>query len=289
MDDQIIIHSALYYVSVLAFPYLFWLGFRLWKKRQFTSVGGVVFLLGILFVWARFIEPQLLITQSTSIPDTQINTDIVLIADLHIGVYKSPRFLERVVNKVNTIPASFNVIAGDFVYEVDADQLDIIFAPLKQLNRPTYIVLGNHDSETEGLKEALLRLNLIDIEQKVIDMGAYQIGGVGDRWDYNDKIRFSPETNKPLIVVAHNPDSATEFNQPDIKMILSGHTHCGQMRIPLLYKKVIPSEFGYDCGLEQAQTAAGTRPIFITAGTGEIALPMRLFNPPTIDLIRLRP
>ena len=289
MDNQTIIHLALYYGSVLAFPYLFWLGFRLYKKRQFKSVGSVVFLLGLLFVWARFIEPQLLLTQSTTIPDTQINADMVLIADLHIGVYKSQRYLERVVNKVNAMPAQFNVIAGDFVYEVDVDQLDTVFAPLKRLNRPTYIVLGNHDSETRGLKEALLRLNLIDIEQNVVDLGAYQIGGVGDRWEYNDKIRFTPEINKPLIMVAHNPDSAIEFDKPDIKIILSGHTHCGQMRIPLLYKKVIPSEFGYDCGLEQAETAAGARPIFITAGTGEIALPMRLFNPPTIDLIRLRP
>ncbi len=230
-----------------------------------------MFLLGLLFIWPRFIEPQLLTIQKTTIPNTQINTDIILIADLHIGVYKSPRYLERIVDKVNTTPADFNVIAGDFAYDPDIQQLETTFAPLKKLNRPTYIVLGNHDSEITQLKESLTRLNLIDIEQQLIDLGSYQIAGVGDRWEYNDKIKFTPKIkNKPLIIVAHNPDSTVEFNYKNIKLALSGHTHCGQIRIPLLYKKVIPSEFGYDCGLEQAQTPAGTLPVFITAGTGEM-------------------
>lgn len=292
MDDAILLYQTIYFGSFLAFPYLAWLGYRLWKQKKFKSIGGLVFLLGLTFIWARFIEPQLLRTQHTTIPNTKINADVVLIADLHIGVYKSQRYLERIVNKVNEQSADFNLIAGDFIFALEENELAKELEPLKKLNRPTYIVLGNHDSEKKrALKTVLKDLGLINIEQNIIDLGDYQIAGLGDRWDYADVIHFSTKVNpNPVIILAHNPDSTAEINLPNITVALAGHTHCGQVRIPYLYKKVIPSEAGFNCGLETATTQIGTTvPVFITPGTGEMVLPMRLFNPPTIDIIHLKP
>lgn len=291
MDHPILAYQIIYFGSLLAFPYLIWLGYRLWKQKKIKSIGTFVFLLGLSFIWARFIEPQLLIRRETTIHNTRINTDIVLIADLHIGVYKNAQYLERVVTKVNAQNAQLNVIAGDFIYQLPKEALSEALAPLKKLNRPTYIVLGNHDSETkDSLEKTLKELALINIEQNIIDLGEFQIAGLGDRWDYTDKITFSDQIrNKPVIIVAHNPDSTAEISNHNITVALSGHTHCGQVRIPYLYKKVIPSEFGFNCGLEQANTPIGKIPVYITAGTGEIALPMRLLNPPAIDLIHIKP
>lgn len=64
---------------------------------------------------------------------------------------------------------------------------------------------------------------------------------------------------------------------------MAGHTHGGQLRIPFLYKKAIPTEGDFDRGLSQEDTTL----LFTTAGVGETALPMRLFNPPCIDVLRL--
>lgn len=281
---------TIYYGSFLAFPYVCWLFCRGWKKKKYFSLENIVGLLGLIFIWSRFIEPQLLFTEQTTIKNISVKADIVLVADLHIGIYKGPKYLERVVNKVNSLPADFNVIAGDFIFAINTDQLVSSLAPLKKLNRPTYFVLGNHDTETERLNEILIGFGLINIEQRLIDLDAYQIAGVPDRWGGRDKPSFNASLqNKPLIMVAHNPDSSIEFDGQKTTIILAGHTHCGQIRIPILYKKVIPSEFGYNCGLESAKTKNGSVPMVITAGVGEIALPIRLLNPPTVDLIHLEP
>ena len=71
-------------------------------------------------------------------------------------------------------------------------------------------------------------------------------------------------------------------------LLLAGHTHGGQIRIPWLYRKVIPSRLGFDRGERLLPIPGGQVRTFTTAGVGEIGLPMRLFNPPTIDLLHLR-
>lgn len=287
--DKYSLLLCFYYGSFLAFPYLCWVGWRTWRSRKFFSAGIIVLLLGICFIWGRFIEPQLVITKETTITGTGIKADILLLADIHLGIFKGANYLERVVDKANAIPADFNVIAGDFIYGADISQLSTLFRPLKKLNRPTYIVFGNHDTETLAIKKVLKAYGLIAIEHRIVDFGSFQLAGVGDRWEVDDKPIFDGTLQKkPLIIVAHNPDSVVEFDARQTNLVLSGHTHCGQVRIPYLYKKIIPSDEGHDCNLEYSEVSTGIIPVFITPGLGEVEIPMRLFNPPRMDLLRIR-
>lgn len=278
----------IYYISFLVFPYTILLSYRLIKKRKIISLNGFVFVLCMLFIWARFIEPQWLKIKETTIPGTGINARIVLIADIHAGPYKGRYFVERLVNRVNMIDAQFNIIAGDFILQTPLQELLPILEPLKTLNRPTYFVMGNHDMPAPDVKAALTQLGLIDIEHQLLDFESFQLTGVGDRWNQDDTLK-SQLPSKPTLLVAHNPDSTLHFSQQQIRLVLSGHTHCGQIRIPYIYKKIIPSEYGFDCYLEYAQTAAGTIPVYITPGVGETALPLRFLNPSTIDVLTLTP
>ncbi|WP_434778840.1 metallophosphoesterase [Neisseria sp. Ec49-e6-T10] len=281
-------NELFYYGSFLAIPYFLWLCYRL--KNQPNIINLLLFTLGTLFIWSRFIEPQLLLTKHTTIANTHIKADILLVADLHIGAYKSTHYLERLVNKINATPAQFNIIAGDFIYAANPDNLNQLLAPLAKLNRPTYIVLGNHDTHTPKLNSVLTKFNLINIEQKIIDMPTYQLAGVGDRWNLGDDPQFLEQSSdQPILMVAHNPDSAVMFDPKKVTLVLAGHTHCGQIRIPFIYEKVIPSEYGFNCLLETTKTDKGIMKVFITRGIGEIGLPMRLFNPPTIDVLHLAP
>jgi predicted MPP superfamily phosphohydrolase len=90
-------------------------------------------------------------------------------------------------------------------------------------------------------------------------------------------------------VLAHNPDSAIALPSRQVALVLTGHTHGGQIRLPRVYKRVIPSQYGFDRGEQLLQTPQGPVRVFTTVGTGEIGLPLRLFNPPTIDVLELRP
>jgi hypothetical protein len=63
----------------------------------------------------------------------------------------------------------------------------------------------------------------------------------------------------PAIVVAHNPDSAMDLLPGDAAIVLAGHTHGGQIRIPWLYRKVIPSAHGFDRGNRWRRRAGPVR------------------------------
>jgi predicted MPP superfamily phosphohydrolase len=82
----------------------------------------------------------------------------------------------------------------------------------------------------------------------------------------------------------HNPDSLEKFPESISDLALAGHTHGWQIRIPILYKKVIPTLWSYDKWYTQEKKSK----LFITSGLWEVWLPMRFLNPPVIDVINLK-
>ena len=291
----LLLKKCLFYGSYLAIPYLGWLLWRLYKRRHPVSTS-LLLVLTLLFIWARFIEPQWIQVRETTVSGTGIQADIVLISDIHLGVYKDQAFLERVVDRVNKLPAQQVLIAGDFAYEPEDQSPVELFAPLSRLKTPAYAVLGNHDQQAPGpdidkpLRAALRQHGVHIIEQDTADAGSWRIAGLGDAWGGNDNPAFliNAPDKRPTLLLMHNPDSVMKVHPQDTTLALAGHTHCGQIRLPWLYKKVIPSDYGFNCGLETAHTAQGDIRVLITPGLGEIGLPLRFLNPPTIDWIHLR-
>ncbi len=294
--DKVLIKQCLFHGSWLVFPFMAWV---LWRMRQpGRALAGVALLaVSLVFVWARFVEPQILRVNETTLTGIGGHADIALISDIHLGVYKDSAFLERVVNRINALPVDTVVIAGDLTYEPQGESLSALFAPLADLQRPVYAVLGNHDQQAPGpdidreLRAALQSHGVRILEGGIHDIGPLRWAGLGDRWAKKDDATFLRElpSQRPTLVVAHNPDSAWELRPGDCALLLAGHTHGGQIRIPWLYRRVIPSQHGFDRGEQWAETAHGRIRVFTTAGIGEIGLPMRLFNPPTIDVLHLRP
>ena len=294
--DKLLVKQCLFHGSWLVFPFIAWL---LWRMRRPGRrwLGAAVLAACLVFVWARFVEPQLIVEKQTTLAGIGARTDVALVSDIHLGVYKRDSFLQRLVARTNALPVDAIVIAGDLTYEPDGESLAALFAPLAQSRHPVYAVLGNHDQQAPGpdidheLRAALQSHGVQIIEGRIHDIGPLRWAGLGDRWAGKDDASFlekSPSP-QPTIVVAHNPDSAWELSAGDARLLLAGHTHGGQIRIPWLYRKAIPSEYGFDRGEEFADTPRGRIRVFTTAGVGEVGLPMRLFNPPTIDVLHLRP
>lgn len=296
--DKVLIKQLLFHGSWLVFPAIAWLLWR-WRGGQHRWLLAVLLLGCGMFVWARFVEPQIIQVEQTTLTGTGVSARIALISDIHLGVYKNRRFLERLVDRINTLPVDAVVIAGDLTYEAKASELQDLFAPLADLNRPVYAVLGNHDQYPPGrdlevpLRAALLSHGVQMIEGQILtDDTGRQWAGLGDRWAGKDDpafLRVAGAAQGPLIVIAHNPDSATQLHPGEAAIVLAGHTHGGQIRIPWLYHKVIPSQYGFDRGEQFAQTPQGPVRVFTTRGVGEIGLPLRLFNPPTVDVLQLQP
>ena len=293
--DKLLLKQCLLHGSWLAWSLVAWL---LWRLRQprLRWLALLLLLPSLVFVWARFVEPRLLRVQETTLAGTGFDADIVLISDIHQGVYKDRAFLERVVERVNALPVQAVAIAGDLTYEPQGRSLDELFSPLARLRVPVYAVLGNHDQQAPGpdidvaLRAALRRHGVRIIEGEIAAADGFRWAGLGDRWARKDDAGFLAAAPSPLptLVIAHNPDSATDLSPAVARLVLAGHTHGGQIRIPWLYRKVIPSAHGFDRGEQYVAGAGGTMRVFTTAGVGEIGLPMRLFNPPTIDVLHLR-
>lgn len=294
--DKVLVKQLIFHGSWLVFPVIVWLGWRLarGRRRWFASVALATCL---LFAWARFVEPQLIRVKETTLAGTGGQARIVLVSDVHLGVYKDPRFLGRVAERINALQADAVVIAGDFTYEPQEDALPRMFAPLARLKMPVYAVLGNHDQQAPGpdidhaLREALSAHGVQVIEGRSIDLPRFRLAGLGDRWAQRDDAGFLRAAPAPLptLVLTHNPDSAIQLDPTDARLVLAGHTHGGQIRIPWLYRHAIPSRYGFDRGEQWLQTPRGRVRVYTTVGLGEIGLPMRLFNPPTIDVLDLRP
>lgn len=296
--DKVLIKQQLFHGSWLVFPAIAWLSWR-WRGGRHRWLLALLLLGCGVFTWARFIEPQIIQVEQTTLPGTGVTARVALISDIHLGVYKNRAFLERVVDRINALPVDAVVIAGDLTYEPKASELQDLFAPLARLKPPAYAVLGNHDQQAPGpdidlpLRTALRHHGVQVIEGQIItDSQGRQWAGLGDRWAGKDDptfLRVADAITRPAIVIAHNPDSAMGLRPADAAIVLAGHTHGGQIRIPWLYRRVIPTQYDFDRGEQIARAPAGPVRVFTTRGLGEIGLPLRLFNPPTIDVLQLQP
>lgn len=215
-------------------------------------------------------------------------TNFALISDLHLGQYKGDKYFSRVVTELNELDPEFILFAGDFVYSIDPTKIEKTFAPFADLNMPIYAVLGNHDMAPAGelldssLSEILESYGVTWIDNQSVIQDDIQILGVGELWNHEADISVFEKVKEELIniVVVHNPDASYLFPEESVDLVLAGHTHGGQIRIPIIYKWVVPTS--YDWGKAQGSYEILGNSLFITSGLGEIGLPLRLFNPPEI-------
>lgn len=286
---------ALLWVGWLSWPLLAWLVWRIARHGRGWSwlrwLGALTVLAGLLaFIDARFIERYRITVQETAIP-IGVPARVALISDLHLGLYKSPAYLARVVERLNELKPDAVLIAGDLTGHPDRDLVSLL-APLKGLTMPAYSVPGNHDEERPGprleqaLRQALESVGVKPVEYTHADLGSFTLVGMGDRWAGKDGIapvQAAPR-GKPIVVLVHNPDSAMQLKPGMASLVLAGHTHGGQIRLPGLYRKVIASEHGFDRGLHEWAPV----PVYVTSGLGESRVPLRWLVPPVIDILDLR-
>ncbi len=294
------IHELIYYLSYISFPFLIYLLYILIKKREYkklstNSFALYLFIFGtVLFIYSRFIEPNMIYINKIEI-DVGFKGKLVVISDTHLGIYKGRGFLDRVVNKINEIEdVDATIIAGDLTYHADDEQLEYLFEPLKKIKSPVFVVFGNHDylgpnpPNLKKLREAVSKNSAIFLENSVdfLKTKNIKIVGLGDKWSRNDDIsvleQFSNSDN--IVVVTHNPDTTIKYSNKIADLTISGHTHGGQIRIPFIYEKFIPSEFKFNKGFYNTKNGK----LFVSSGVGEIGLPMRFLVPPTIDVLILK-
>jgi predicted MPP superfamily phosphohydrolase len=228
---------------------------------------------------------------------------VALLSDFHFDPYFSKHPLHAAIPMVNDLHPDLIVLTGDFVTApfVGDDRKAAFEAEpcaqlLRQMNAPhrLWAVLGNHDEATDHrhVTHALQAQNiqvLANQSQAIEHDGArFWLAGVNDvlskTADLPKTLRPVP-ANEAVILLAHEPDYADQVAKFPIDLQLSGHSHGGQIRIPLLPPLYLPT-LGkkYILGTYRI----GPLTLYTNAGLGTIGVPARLNCPPEITLLTLR-
>ncbi len=251
--------------------------------------------------YGSFIEPKNLVVNEFEIQDERMpSLRIAVISDIHVGPYRKSDWVQKVVDRVNALQdIDLVLMPGDFVYG-RAEKFVGELAPLKNLAVSLkFATLGNHDYDivepenslqSQAVSFALEENGIQELKNESYfwgDKGLWILGMDDNYLGYHDwEATFRNTLSFPKILLAHSPDIMDEVDEeylPDL--IISGHTHCGQIRLPWLgaLPFTIPTENGkkYERHLYEKK---GTK-IFISCGVGETGPRARLFNPPEIDVL----
>ncbi len=290
------------------------------KRRAFlgnAAVGGVT--LGGLATpgYATLIEPWEIKVRQYTVPIKDLDPRLdglrlVQMADTHLGPRIPESFVASAVDLVIAQRPDLVLLTGDHVHD-GAEEIERAARLCKPLVEHAKIgvvgVLGNHDWWADGPKVsnelASQGVQMIDNNRVWIDPqdrsithrdpgeGGLAIVGVGDLDEdvINIERAFrgvDPQT--PRLLLSHNPDVAEVHmlikpGSARVDLMCSGHTHGGQIRIPLIGTPIVPSVHGskYAGGLVDGPAF----PVHISRGVGMSVLPVRVGVPPEISVITL--
>jgi predicted MPP superfamily phosphohydrolase len=290
---------AIYWFSWLLWPALLLLARETWRtarrRKPAATVAGVFALaLCTCFTWARFIEPNWLQVRETTL-GTSCGMRVALISDLHVGLFVREPDLQRLVDRLNTLQVDAVLVAGDWTFEPGHD-LRSTFAPLAGLRHRTLSVLGNHDEQRPGpplrddLQQALAAAHVEPIDGRRVPLGRCELQGLGDRSAGSAERDLAASRRQPWtvdrahrVMLTHNPDTVFDLEPDEAALLLAGHTHGGQIDIPVFTKHLLAhaTDGGFRQGLYELKNAR----VFVTPGVGIDKLPVRFRVPPTIDVL----
>lgn len=294
--------------TALAAPAAMAAAWGAWRKGQGTQAlfwAAVAAGAGV-GAYARFVAPFRLRVQRVHLPPTQgkpLGMRVCFFSDLHLGRFKGAAWAERVVRLANAQAPDLVLIGGDFVADVARAQFASLLAPLRQLRAPlgVFAVLGNHDCGLHGpdhsdvLIELLPRLGVRVLRNECVQVGALRVIGVDELWAERDDFAAALKQCAPTpaaertLVFCHNPDLMVliEHLHPELRgsdwVFLFGHTHHGQIHVPLLTRLGLPVSSHYYRGLYRTPFGA----VYVSAGVGEHTTAARLNAPPEIVVVTL--
>ncbi len=223
---------------------------------------------------------------------------VLQISDLHYGKLMPAFWVEYLIKKCNEQNPDIIAGTGDYVHAKNTTkELESVWPILRRLKaaQGVYFVNGNHDHWAgDSRSMQLLEESGFSVRHRNqrIQIGAESIviAGAGDY--YEDKPGFNEAMRGVLphdfvVMLAHNPDTADLPHDRRVNLYVTGHTHGGQVRIPLLeLSPVLPvKNKKYDMGLKK--NAKGES-IFISKGIGWAILPVRFYVRPEIPVLVLR-
>jgi predicted MPP superfamily phosphohydrolase len=219
---------------------------------------------------------------------------IVLISDIHVaGPETPPSRLARIVQQINDLKPDLVLIAGDMVSNRRLSTRRYSFAeavaPFRKLNAPRLAVLGNHDHwrNAAAARRALAAADVPLLDNRAVRFQGLTLVGLDDMYaGAPNPAVFQRPLPEPVILLTHSAE-IVRWLPPGRRLVLAGHTHCGQVVLPLIgpLGSLKNGKHGIACGIIHRKG----RDIVVTAGLGTSIVPLRYGAPPDLWLLTFRP
>ncbi|WP_074011121.1 metallophosphoesterase [Numidum massiliense] len=274
---------------------------RQFLKKSTRWVLGACALGGLSGAYAYWVEPNWLEVKHVDVTLEQLppafhKFRIVHFSDLHLGHYLWPEDLTDLISHINELGPDLICFTGDFV-DHETDVVAGAVSYLSQLRAPfgQLAVLGNHDHGNNrepvvsGLTAAGFDMLINEHVALMHKEETLYVAGVDDHLagasDVEEALRGIPE-RACTILLSHEPDVADDYTRYPLALQLSGHSHGGQIRLPLLGSIYTPAlAKKYTSGL---YTVPDSRlQVYTTRGIGTTRLPLRVHCRPELSVITL--
>jgi predicted MPP superfamily phosphohydrolase len=223
-------------------------------------------------------------------------TTVAFLTDIHHGPYVSLDYVTSIVRTALALQPDLVVLGGDYSSK-EGKYTRPCFDVLGGLRAPlgVYGVLGNHDY-WHGLAETRAGFRSAGITE-LTNAGVwlerrgerFRVAGVDDLWcgqpDVCAALGYATRSDACLLV-SHNPDFAETLRDARVGLVLSGHTHGGQVVVPGYGAPLVPSRYGQKY-LKGFVEAPATK-VYVSRGLGTVTPPMRYNSRPELTLITLR-
>lgn len=281
-----------------------------WKKILKFIFMLTIIISGIL-LYARYIGTSgLLIKEhkiyNSNIPDSFHGTKIVHVSDIHYGRTIQKKELNKLVTSINELKPDIVIFTGDLIdKDINLGKKDykIIIEALKSIDASIdkYAITGNHDYQFDEYASILLESNFknLDDNYDIVYNKSYEpimIAGLktylsskksmDDRMiNINSYISNNKDTGpKFRILIMHEPDLIDDVQIDNFNLVLAGHSHNGQVKLPFIGATILPvkAKKYYDEYYKINNTD-----LYISSGIGTSTINFRFLNKPSINLYRL--
>lgn len=246
--------------------------------------------------------------EQQTLPGLRSGLRVAFLTDLHYGPFLRARSVRAWVRAANAQRPDLVLLGGDYLDVEPGDTVQPLLTELRELRAPlgVYGVWGNHDYGSFGqgrrgldwtaYREALRRalagvgITVLRNEGRAVREDLF-LAGVDDLTrgtpDLHQALRGATAHAGATLVLSHNPDLLPEV-PAGVGLVLCGHTHGGQVRLPGLGAPVVPSRYGQRYAMGWVRGAHDT-PAYVSRGLGVTGVPVRLLCEPELTLLTLTP
>lgn len=254
------------------------------------SLGVIAFAV-ILCAFFYFCNNALTVTKHTVNLDTEKPVRIVHLSDLHGKSFGKDN--AKLIEKIKKLNPDFIAYTGDIIhlYRPRDKEVALKFASVLSQIAPFIYISGNHEMRNKGyrfLRKELIEAGATVLDDKTVTVCAMSVTGLNGASLKNETIfKITPDADKKILL-AHDPRYFERYAKAGYDLVLCGHAHGGQWRIPFTHKGLFAPGQGAFPKYSEGLHGSGKTKMIISRGLGNSEFPLRLFNRPEIVVVDIK-